>query len=168
MVHNEFHGELSGNISYCSFTRKTDKGQCIEWSTDFATTINGGATWQLKHAPLITLPRPYIKDAAIAGYGELGAVLYNHIDGFYYCHVSRSYRNNTGAGPPNTVGGGTCVFRTRDPYNSSDFYGWNGTDWSTTWTYCGSMEMRRIWWMCCMFMCAISKLYPVCLLMCFN
>lgn len=41
--------------------------------------------------------------------------------------------NNTGAGPPNTVGSGTCVFRTDDPTNPSTFRGWNGSSWSTSW-----------------------------------
>ena len=113
-VHNEFHGEqLPHNQSYCSFERKTSTGQCILWSTDLATTSNGGHTWQLSHAPLLTLPRRYIKDAPIAGYGELGGVLYQ--DGYFYTHVSRSYQNNSAAGPPNTHGNGTCVFRTRTP-----------------------------------------------------
>ena len=42
-VHNEFHGEQEHNRSYCSFDSKTDTGQCILWSTDLATTVNGGA-----------------------------------------------------------------------------------------------------------------------------
>jgi hypothetical protein len=80
-VHNEFHGEQAPhNKSYCSFQSKTSTGQCILWSTDLATTANGGHTWQLAHSPLITLPRPYVKDAPIAGYGELGAII-RHDDG---------------------------------------------------------------------------------------
>lgn len=87
-VHNEFHGEQPPhNRSYCSFDRKTETGQCILWSTDVAITSDGGAKWQLHAAPAITLPRRYIKDAAIAGYGELGGVLRH--DGMYYTHVSR-------------------------------------------------------------------------------
>jgi hypothetical protein len=132
-VHNEFHGEQPPhNRSYCSFDGKTSTGQCILWSTDLATTKNGGATWQLALAPVITLPRPYAKDAAIAGYGELGGVLHNH-DGFYYAHVARSYHNNTGAGPVNTAARGTCVFRTADPTDPTTYRGWNGSAWATEW-----------------------------------
>jgi hypothetical protein len=39
----------------------------------------------------------------------------------YYAHVRRSYRNNTGAGPPDTVGNGTCVFRTHDPTDPTTY-----------------------------------------------
>lgn len=131
-IHNEFHGEQPPhNLSYCSFEKKTSTGQCIEWSTDLAETTNGGNTWTVSAAPVITLPRKYIKDAAIAGYGELGSVLLQ--DGMYYTHVYRSYKNNTGGGPPNTIGSGTCVFRTPDPRDPTSLRGWNGTDWSTTW-----------------------------------
>jgi len=131
-VHNEFHGEQRPhNVSYCSFQSKTSTGQCIEWSTDLAATVDGGRSWDIAHAPLITLPRRYIKDAAIAGYGELGSSMYH--EGFYYAHVSRSYDNNTGGGPPNTKGGGTCVFRSNNPTNPATYRGWNGSAWSTTW-----------------------------------
>eukprot|EP00037_Helgoeca_nana_P037292 m.15439 g.15439 ORF g.15439 m.15439 type:complete len:559 (+) comp8660_c0_seq1:210-1886(+) len=132
LIHNEFHGELSGNQSYCTFDRKTAEGQCIFWSTDLGKTVDGGDTWELAHAPLLTLPRPYVKDAGIAGYGELGSILHHAADGYYYAHVSRSYRNNTGGGPPGTVGGGTCVFRTATPADPTSYRGWNGSDWSTT------------------------------------
>jgi hypothetical protein len=47
--------------------------------------------------------------------------------------VSRSYKNNTGAGPAGTVGNGTCVFRTSDPTNPASYRGWNGSEWSTEW-----------------------------------
>eukprot|EP00947_MAST-08B_sp_MAST-8B-sp1_P001548 g1548.t1 len=72
LVHNEFHGEQEGIREYCSFDGKTPTGQCIEWSTDAARTADGGSTWQLVAAPVLTLPRRYIKDAALAGYGALG------------------------------------------------------------------------------------------------
>ena len=131
-VHNEFHGEQRPhNVSYCSFQSKTSTGQCIEWSTDLAATVDGGRSWDIAHAPLITLPRRYMKDGAIAGYGELGSSMYH--EGFYYAHVSRSYDNNTGGGPPNTKGGGTCVFRSNNPTNPATYRGWNGSAWSTTW-----------------------------------
>eukprot|EP01047_Picozoa_sp_COSAG01_P011521 COSAG01_NODE_505_length_16132_cov_49.751528_8_plen_436_part_00 len=133
LIHNEFHGEMEHNKSYCSYDSKTDSGQCIEWSTDLGATTDGGVTWHQTHAPLITLPRKYVKDAAIAGYGELGAIIRNEHDGYYYAHVARSYRNNTDAGPRNTVGGGSCVVRTADPFDPSSFRGWNGTSWGTRW-----------------------------------
>merc|ERR1719253_659556 len=91
LVHNEFHGEQEGNRSYCSFDRKTSTGQCIEWSTDLAKTDNGGATWELIHSPLITMPRRYIKDAPMEGYGALGSILYE--DGWYYGNVMRKVVN---------------------------------------------------------------------------
>ena len=87
-----------------------------------ANSRHQGSTWQLQHAPIITLPRKYVKDAAIAGYGELGSSLLH--DGHYYAHVSRHYNNNTGAGPPNTVATGTCVFRTADPTDPATYRGW--------------------------------------------
>jgi hypothetical protein len=133
LIHNEFHGEQEHNKSYCSFDSKTATGQCIEWSTDLGATTDGGATWHQTHAPLITLPRKYTKDAPIAGYGELGAILRNEHDGYYYAHVARSYRNNTGAGPPDTVGNGTCVLRTANPSDPSSYRGWDGTGWGTEW-----------------------------------
>jgi hypothetical protein len=133
LIHNEFHGEQEHNKSYCSYDGKTSTGQCIEWSTDLGATTDGGASWHQTHAPLITLPRKYIKDASIAGYGELGAILRNEHDGYYYSHVARSYRNNTGAGPANTVGSGSCVVRTATPSDPSSFRGWDGAAWATEW-----------------------------------
>ena len=130
LIHNEFHGEQEGNSSYCSFDSKTSTGQCIEWSTDLGKTTDGGATWFQTHAPLITLPRKYIKDGMIAGYGEIGSIMRNAADGFYYAHIARSYKNNTGGGPPGTVGNGSCVFRTADPSNPSSYRGWDGTGWT--------------------------------------
>ena len=111
-IHNEFHGEQPPhNRSYCSFDSKQSDGQCVLWSTDLGTTADGGATWELAAAPVLALPRPYVKDAAIAGYGALGGVVRQ--GGWYYAHVGRSYRNGTGAGPPGTSASGTCVFRAR-------------------------------------------------------
>lgn len=133
LIHNEFHGEQEDNESYCSFDSKTATGQCIEWSTDLGATTDGGATWHQTHAPLITLPRKYVKDASIAGYGELGAILRNSHDNYYYAHVARSYHNNTGAGPPNTVGNGSCVVRTANPSDPFSFRGWDGNGWNTEW-----------------------------------
>ena len=132
-MHNEFHGEQPPhNTSWCSFQDKTSTGQCILWSSDTATTTDGGATFQLRHAPLITLPRTYIKDAAKAGYGVLGQI--QKQDGWYYAHVSRSYVAGTGAGPQGTSASGTCVFRTRDLSDpASTLRGWNGSAWSTQW-----------------------------------
>ena len=77
-----------------------------------ATTVNGGATWQLAPLrPAIALPRQYRKDGKIAGYGAIGQVVRGE-DGYFYGHVGRTYHNNTGAGPANTAASGTCVFRT--------------------------------------------------------
>jgi len=148
MVHNEFHGEQPPhNASYCSFQSKTSTGQCIEWSTDLATTANGGASWELTYAPLFTLPRKYIKDAPIAGYGELGTVQRNTHDGFYYGLVSRKYRNGTGAGPPGTAAEGTCVFRSAAPLDPASYRGWNGSEWSTTWVdpYTTAVPTESLW-----------------------
>eukprot|EP00035_Acanthoeca_spectabilis_P005558 m.115160 g.115160 ORF g.115160 m.115160 type:complete len:532 (+) comp13080_c0_seq1:71-1666(+) len=131
IIHNEFHGEQLGNRSYCSFTSKTSTGQCIWWSSDLGRTTDGGDTWELSHAPLLTLPRQYVKDAPIAGYGEIGSIIQH--DGFYYAHVSRSYTNNSGCGPAGTVGSGTCVVRTKTPSDPASFRGWNGTSWGTEW-----------------------------------
>ena len=134
MVHNEFHGEQPPhNASFCSFQSKTSTGQCILWSTDLAVTDSGGASWTLRHAPLITLPRPYVKDAPLSGYGELGTVQRNPHDGMYYGLVSRKFHNNTGAGPPGTAATGTCVYRTPTPLDPASFRGWNGSAWSTVW-----------------------------------
>lgn len=112
-----------------------------------AITLDGGSRWQLAHAPVITLPRPYVKDAALAGYGELGTMLWNEHDRFWYGHVSRSYRNGTGAGPPGTVGRGSCVFRTRSPGDPSTLRGWNGTAWGTEWAdpYTNPTPEAELW-----------------------
>eukprot|EP01046_Picozoa_sp_COSAG06_P032674 COSAG06_NODE_3283_length_5558_cov_2.577761_6_plen_601_part_00 len=145
LVHNEFHGEQPPhNESWCSFRAKTATGQCILWSSDTATTTDGGSSWQLAHAPAIALPRPYVKDAPIEGYGVLGQVQYQ--DGYYYSHVSRSYKAGTGEGPPGTAGG-TCVFRARDLGDPSGFRGWNGTAWSTSWVdpYKVSTPSDQLW-----------------------
>jgi hypothetical protein len=132
LVHNEFHGEQPPhNSSWCSFKGKTSTGQCILWSSDIATTRDGGTSFQLKHAPVITLPRRYLKDAAKAGYGVLGQI--QRQDGYYYSHVSRNYVAGTGAGPLGTSASGTCVFRTQDPDDPTSLRGWNGSAWSTQW-----------------------------------
>lgn len=132
LVHNEFHGEQPPhNSSWCSFKGKTSTGQCILWSSDLATTRDGGTSFQLQHAPVIALPRKYLKDAAKAGYGVLGQI--QRQDGYYYAHVSRNYVAGTGAGPPGTSASGTCVFRTRDLEDPTSLRGWNGSAWSTQW-----------------------------------
>lgn len=132
LVHNEFHGEQPPhNKTYCSFLTKTSNGNCIEWSTDLAATQDGGDTWHMTHAPLFTLPRQYNKDEPIAGYGALGAILFDN--GYYYGYVARSYHENTGAGPAGTKGNGTCLWRTRDPTDASVYRGWNGSAWGTEW-----------------------------------
>ena len=160
MVHNEFHGEQPPhNASWCSFEAKTATGQCIQWSTDVATTADGGATWQLMapdRRPAIALPRRYRKDGQIAGYGALGQVVRvgggggeGNDDGYFYGHVGRTYRNNTGGGPPNTAAaGGTCVFRTRDPMGDpASLRGWNGSAWSTRWVnpYTEATPADELW-----------------------
>ena len=149
MIHNEFHGEQPPhNASYCSFKSKQKDGNCILWSTDLAETVDGGATWEVTKSPLFTLPRRYLKDAAKAGYGELGTVQRNAYDGMYYGVVSRSYRNGTGAGPAGTEQGGTCVFRSANPLKDPDsFRGWNGTEWSTLWInpYQTEVDPEDLW-----------------------
>ena len=135
LIHNEFHGEMSHNQSYCSYDTRnnTIPPDCIEWSTDLGVTEDGGDTWHQTHGPLFTLPRRYSKNQKMNGYGALGSILYNQDDGFYYGHVYRSYHNDTGAGPRGTVARGVCVWRTRDPYDAASFVAWNGSNWSATW-----------------------------------
>ena len=131
MVHNEFHGEQSHNQSYCSYSTKTADGACILWSTDLAGTSDGGTSWTLTRAPVLTLPREYIKDSAKAGYGALGSVLFE--SGYYYGHVAREYHGGTGGGPPGKSDSGICVWRSRDPNAPGSFEGWNGSAWSARW-----------------------------------
>ena len=147
MIHNEFHGEQRSthNASWCSTT--TNMGHCSDWSTDMATTVDGGATWQLAPLrPTIALPRQYRKDGEIAGYGAIGQVVRGE-DGYFYGHVARTYHNNTGAGPANTAAQGTCVFRTRDPGDPASLRGWNGSAWSTQWVnpYVEATPADELW-----------------------
>ena len=60
IIHNEFHGEQSGNLSYCSYNHKTPTGQCILWSTDLGHSFDGGETWTTTTAPVFALPREYV------------------------------------------------------------------------------------------------------------
>jgi len=132
LIHNEFHGEQPPhNPKYCDYDQKVTGGKCILWSTDLGVTLDGGASWNVTRAPLFTLPRRYIKNANIAGYGALGGILFH--DGWYYGHVSRSYNKDTGAGPPGIADTGICTWRTRDPLDPTSYRGWNGTGWTTVW-----------------------------------
>jgi hypothetical protein len=132
LVHNEFHGEQPPhNASWCSFERKSSTGQCVLWSTDSAATVDGGATWRLKDAPVLALPRKYLKDAAIAGYGELGQLQY--LNGYYYAHVQRHFNAGTGGGPPGVSDSGTCAIRSQNLDDPRSWRGWNGSHWSTEW-----------------------------------
>lgn len=146
-VHNEFHGEQPPhNDSCCSFYRELTPNQnCVLWSADLVVTHNGGQTWKLTASPAIALPRTYEKDMPLEGYGVLGQIQYHH--GYYYAHVSRLYRNNTCAGPPNTIGRGTCVVRINDPYEASSLRGWNGSHWSTEFVdpYRVETQLEDLW-----------------------
>lgn len=47
LVHNEFHGETTGNSSLCSYNRLSADGRCQMWASDLALTTDGGRTWQV-------------------------------------------------------------------------------------------------------------------------
>jgi len=135
LVHNEMHGELSGNRTLCSHNGQP-KGQpksCVRWSTDLGASADGGASWSLAQKAVFTLPSRYARDCPTEGYGALGPILHDGA-GNYYGHVSRSYENGTGSGTPGTTGSmGICAWRTRTPQDASSYRGWNGSAWSTRW-----------------------------------
>eukprot|EP00035_Acanthoeca_spectabilis_P006450 m.124750 g.124750 ORF g.124750 m.124750 type:complete len:588 (-) comp13511_c0_seq1:2585-4348(-) len=156
LVHNEMHGELSGVVSnatrlappdpaLCSHRpNKSLEKTCVFWSTVLGTSDTAGATWTRHTGILFTLPRKYIKDAKIAGYGALGAIQYaDTADGqrYWYGHVYRDFWDGTGAGPPSPSGSGNpanhtlgvCVWRTTDLWDPSAYRGWNGSAWSSIW-----------------------------------
>lgn len=149
MIHNEFHGELSRNLSYCShYGGGVHPKTCIQWSTDIGASHDGGSHWHTTAAPVFALPRPYLKDGVLAGYGALGGVIMDRTTGWYYGHVYRSYRNGTGAGPPGTAATGVCAWRSRDPRDPASFRGWNGTAWSTEWVdpyRTGPIDPAQLW-----------------------
>lgn len=133
LVHNEMHGELSGNRTLCSHNgspRPGDGGKsCILWSTVLGSTVDGGLSWQLAQKPLFTLPKKCELDIPLQGYGALGPPLYDA--GFYYGHVSRYEPSPTSkAGVPSK---GVCAWRTTTPHNAASYRGWNGSSWSTEW-----------------------------------
>ena len=69
-------------------------------------------------------------------------------DGYFYGHVGRTYRKNTGGGPANTAADGTCAFRTRDPMGDpAGLRGWNGSAWSTQWVnpYVEATPADELW-----------------------
>jgi hypothetical protein len=129
LVHNEMHGELSGNRSLCDHIGGKENHSCIVWSTDLGMTVDGGHSWQLMEKPVFALPRRYVYNNPHEGYGALGPVL--HENDFYYGHVYRLYAE--GAGPPGLTDSGVCTWRTPDPFDASSYRGWNGSAWSTRW-----------------------------------
>ena len=117
VVHNEMHGELSGNRTLCSHNGRPQSGgkTCILWSTVLGSTVDGGSSWQLAQKPLFTLPKKYAVDIPLQGYGALGPPLYE--EGFYYGHVFRdNFDGNAGV----------CAWRTATPHDAGSYRGWNG------------------------------------------
>ena len=105
--------------------------------------MDGGATFHRvdKATPLFSLPRPYVKDAKLAGYGALGGIQWDTATQAYYGHVARTYQNGTGAGPPLPPDApldfvrGVCAWRSTNLSDPRAFRGWNGSSWGTVWGF---------------------------------
>ena len=139
LIHSEFHGDVVGNFSLCSWQRGINgstgapNGGCQYWSTGLGFTKDGGDHWQLVEAPpkqvVFATPRKYTKDSDNTGFGALGGLV-QHTDGFYYGHVNQI---NAGWALDDANASGICAFRTHDLSDPRAFRGWNGSEWSVEW-----------------------------------
>ena len=155
VTHNEMHGELSGMVSNATrlappnqtlcTARDAVRGvkKCIYWSSVLGASADGGATFRRvdESKPLFSLPRPYVKDAKLAGYGALGGIQWDPATQAHYGHVFRTYENGTGSGPllppgsPQDYVHGVCTWRTNNLSDATAFRGWNGSAWGTRWGF---------------------------------
>lgn len=132
LIHSEFHGDEVGNASMCS-SSGPDPGKCQYWSTGLGLSNDGGGRWVMARPPprlaTFEVPRVYVPDQPLTGFGAIGAVL-QHDDGYFYGHV---YQINAGTRASDTNTTGICAFRTRNLGDPQSFRGWNGTSWSVIW-----------------------------------
>jgi hypothetical protein len=130
LIHSEFHGGQVNNKSLCS---TTGPGSCQYWSTSIGVTSDGGDHWELTGgAPpasrVFSTPRKYAKDAALTGFGAVGAMAKE--GQYYYGHVMQV---SAGADAADKSYDGTCAWRTKNLNDPGAYRGWNGSGWHTTW-----------------------------------
>ena len=129
LIHNEFHGGMTRNASFCSGGPGTSG--CQYWSAGVGVTRDGGEHWTLVDKPpmhrTFSVPRRYVKDSSTTGFGAIGAMAKQ--GDYYYGHIQQISAGESAS----TALTGTCAWRTHDLSNPSAYRGYNGSGWHTTW-----------------------------------
>eukprot|EP00040_Diaphanoeca_grandis_P027754 m.158820 g.158820 ORF g.158820 m.158820 type:complete len:546 (+) comp31109_c0_seq1:164-1801(+) len=127
LVHNEFKGEFSGNLSYCNCVinathRDTNcENHCEMWSTGLASSIDFGDHFELNRPPplhlVAALPKEFVQDQLLAGYGAISTMMRGS-DGAFYGFINIAGDSNSSGVPP-----GNCPFRVEDLSDPTSYRG---------------------------------------------
>jgi hypothetical protein len=147
LVHNEFHGEWTGNAGYCQTQNKQSAIvlPCNYWNIVSASSPNGGLTFQLAtqpppnaadNLPAIALNAPYANPGKNQqGFtGPQGMVAQSNILQFgSYYYVLAAQHPYSATQPVDRQATGTCVYRAAVPPSPGDalvWMGWGGSSYN--------------------------------------
>jgi len=135
LVHNEFHGEWTGDTRWCA---QQDPGiylPCDYWNLVSAFSTDAGRTFSLRqirqneNVPAIAIAEPYAPDRALPHAVPQGMVAQSNMierDGFVYVLAQQF---GTTALVPANENGGVCLFRAALPLGpATTWQGWAGRD----------------------------------------
>ena len=135
LLHNEFHGDWTGDLTWCANQTQTIYLPCSYWNIVSASSSDGGVHFKLNQSssgvnvPAIALAQPYTKPTNNEA-GPQGMTAQSNIlqsGGYYYVLALQLLLVAPGAASPLN---GTCIWRAPVASGPLVWTGWDGTGWT--------------------------------------